>query len=140
MEIKVWIWGGKCMRKIKLGKLMSLLILILVIVITGCDRRLLYVGNSTSNSIYGSYKLFSGTEDKNINLKQGEILNIKYSSEVTSGKLSIQLFNPDGKLVNDFKTNVSDDVEVKAEQSGKYQIKVTGDDASGSFDVNFSVK
>lgn len=128
------------MKKIKLGKLMSLLILTLVIVITGCDRRLLYVGNSTSNSINGSYKLFSGTEDKNINLKQGEILNIKYSSEVTSGKLFIQLFNPEKELIKDFKTNASDDVEVKAEESGKYQIKVIGEDASGSFDVNFSVK
>jgi hypothetical protein len=128
------------MRKIKLGKLMSLLILTLVIVITGCDRRLLYVGNSTSSSINGSFKLFTGTENKNINLKQGEILNIKYTSEVTSGKLFIQLFNPEKELVKDFKTNASDDVEVKAEESGKYQIKVIGEDASGSFDVNFSVK
>lgn len=128
------------MRKIKLGKLISLLILTLVIVITGCDRRLLYIGNSTSNAMNGSYKLFSGTEDKNINLKQGEILNIKYSSEVTSGKLFIQLFNPEKELINDFKTNASDDVEIKAEQSGKYQIKVIGEDASGSFDVSFSVK
>jgi hypothetical protein len=128
------------MRKIKLGKLMSLLILTLVIVITGCDRRLLYVGNSTSSSINGSFKLFTGTENKNIKLKQGEILNIKYTSEVTSGKLFIQLFNPEKELVKDFKTNASDDVEVKAEESGKYQIKVIGEDASGSFDVNFSVK
>ncbi|MBP1904662.1 hypothetical protein J2Z32_001285 [Paenibacillus turicensis] len=128
------------MRKIKLGNLISLLILTLVIVITGCDRRLLYIGNSTSNAMNGSYKLFSGTEDKNINLKQGEILNIKYSSEVTSGKLFIQLFNPEKELINDFKTNASDDVEIKAEQSGKYQIKVIGEDASGSFDVSFSVK
>ena len=128
------------MRKINLAKMISLLILTMVIVITGCDRRLLYVGNSTSNSINASYKLFTGTEDKNINLKQGEVLNIKYTSEVTSGKLFIQLFNPEKELVKDFKTNVSDDVEVKAEESGKYQIKIIGEDASGSFDLNFLVK
>jgi hypothetical protein len=128
------------MRKIKLGKLISLLILTLVIVITGCDRKLLYMGNSTSNAMNGSFKLFTGTEDKKVKLKQGEILKIKYTSEVTSGKLFIQLFNPEKELVKDFESNASDDVEVKAEQSGKYQIKVIGEDASGSFDVKFSVK
>lgn len=128
------------MRKIKLGKLISLLILTLVIVITGCDRKLLYIGNSTSNAMNGSFKLFTGTEDKKVKLKQGEILKIKYTSEVTSGKLFIQLFNPEKELVKDFESNASDDVEVKAEQSGKYQIKVIGEDASGSFDVKFSVK
>lgn len=128
------------MRKVKLGKLISLLILTLVIVITGCDRKLLYIGNSTSNAMNGSFKLFTGTEDKKVKLKQGEILKIKYTSEVTSGKLFIQLFNPEKELVKDFESNASDDVEVKAEQSGKYQIKVIGEDASGSFDVKFSVK
>lgn len=128
------------MRKMKLGKLISLLILTLVIVITGCDRRLLYIGNSTSNAMNGSFKLFTGTEDKKVKLKQGEILKIKYTSEVTSGKLFIQLFNPEKELVKDFKSNASDDVEFKAEQSGKYQIKVIGEDASGSFDVSFTVK
>lgn len=128
------------MGKIKLGKLISLLILAMVIVITGCDRRLLYIGTNDTNEIKATFKLFSGNEGRNIKLKQEDILNIKYTSEVTSGKLLIQLFDPEGKLVNDFKTNASDDVEVKAEQSGYYRIKVIGEDASGSFDVSFSVK
>jgi hypothetical protein len=115
-------------------------LLLIVAVLTGCERKVLYMGSNYDKNINGSFKLFTGTEGRKVKLQTGELISIKYSSKVTSGELSIKLFDPERTLVKEFEANESGEVEVQAEKDGQYKLEISGVDAGGSFDVKYEVK
>lgn len=55
----------------------GMLIFVIVTVLAACDKKLMFVGSSTStkNKIAASYKLFTGTDEKKVSLKKGDTLS-----------------------------------------------------------------
>lgn len=121
---------------IKLG----VLIIMASVLLTSCDKRMMFVGSSTKSKLSASYKLFTGTEEKKVKLKSGETLSMDYNSKVEKGELSMKLYGPDNEVLKELGTNESGTEKVEADQDGKYRIEVKGEDTKGSFEVTFKVE
>lgn len=119
---------------------LGLLIIIASVLLTSCDKRMMFAGSSTKNKISASYKLFTGTEEKKVKLKSGETLSMDYSSKVEKGELSMKLYGPDNEVLKELGTNASGTEKVEADKDGKYRIEVKGQDTKGSFEVAFKVE
>ncbi|ASA26050.1 hypothetical protein [Paenibacillus donghaensis] len=108
------------------------------LLLTGCDLKMMYAGSSTKGHIKASYKLFTGTDQKSIQLESGDILTIDYKSEVDKGELSMKLFSPENELLQELPVNEEGNLQLEAEQDGKYKLKIHGDQAKGSFEVSLA--
>jgi hypothetical protein len=86
-----------------------------------------------------SYSSFSGDEVGTSSLDADEILTVDYQAEVEEGTLSIRVEDPDGEVLqsNTMQQDDSGTWTVTAPEEGDYHIVVEGDDASGSFDVEW---
>lgn len=52
---------------------LGILIIMASVLLTACDKRMMFVGSSTKSKLSASYKLVTGTEEKKVKLKSGEI-------------------------------------------------------------------
>lgn len=114
-----------------------LLLFCLLIVITGCEKKVMYMWSNFGDQIKASYHHFHGTETKNITLEEGEILYLEYSSKVQEGSLTITLLDPDGKEVAQLETNTTGTMQVEAASTGSYRLVIKGNKTKGSFDVTW---
>ncbi len=114
----------------------------IVTVLAACDKKLLFVGSNsnTKNKIEASYRLFTGTEEKKISLKNGETLVIDYQSEVEKGELSVKLYDPDDQLLQDLSTNKSGNENVEVSKDGMYRLEITGDNTKGSYKITYKIE
>ncbi|MBP2116154.1 hypothetical protein [Paenibacillus silagei] len=119
---------------------MGIFIIMASVLLTSCDKKIMYVGSSTKSKISGSYKLFTGTEEKKLSMKSGETISIDYKSKVEKGRLSMKLYGPDNEVLTELATNESGTEKVEAGKDGKYRIEIKGQDAKGSFKVAFKVE
>lgn len=116
--------------------------LMIVTVLAACDKKLVFVGSNsnTKNKIEASYRLFTGTEEKKISLKNGETLVIDYQSEVEKGQLTIKLYDPDDQLLQDLSTNKSGNENIEVSKDGMYRFEITGDNTKGSFEITYKIE
>ncbi|MEK4853621.1 hypothetical protein NST04_27520 [Paenibacillus sp. FSL H7-0756] len=119
---------------------LGILIAMVPLLLTACDKRMMFAGSSTKSKLSASYKLFTGTEEKKVKLKRGETLSMDYNSKVEKGELSMKLYGPDNEVLKELGTNESGTEKVEADKDGKYRIEVKGDDTKGSFEVTFKVE
>ncbi|MEK3875500.1 MULTISPECIES: hypothetical protein [unclassified Paenibacillus] len=119
---------------------LGILIIMASVLLTSCDKRIMYAGSSTKSKISGSYKFFTGTEEKKLSMKSGETLSIDYDSKVEKGQLTMKLYGPGNEVLTELATNESGTEKVEAGKDGKYRIEIKGEDAKGSFKVAFKVK
>lgn len=124
------------------GIFLGVLVLMIVTLLVACDKKLVFVGSNTStkNKIEASYRLFTGTEEKKINLKNGEKLVIDYQSEVEKGELTIKLYDPDDQLLQDLSTNKSGNENIEVSKDGIYRFEITGNDTKGSFEITYKIE
>lgn len=115
------------------------LVVTFILLLTACDRSILWVGSNMGSNMQASYKLFTGNEVKQIKAQSGETMIIDYQSKVKKGDLSIKLYDPDDTLIKEFATNEAGVAEIKADKEGKYKIEVIGEDTSGSFKVDYKI-
>lgn len=99
-------------------------------------------GNTTQEETKISFKSFDGTETIwYIEAKEDSIVQIKYESEISSGRFKTVLIAPDNKVINIFeKTKESEgksqgQVERKV-QKGESRIKIVGNGAKGKLTLN----
>ncbi|MEK5235091.1 hypothetical protein NST99_05250 [Paenibacillus sp. FSL L8-0470] len=126
-----------------MNKKWSLLILVVLtsaLLLTGCEKRLMFVGSSSGKQIKASYKLLSGTETKTLKLKEGETLLLDYTSKVDKGKLSMKLYDPDHELVKELRTNEAGEEQVEIKKDGKYKLEIVGTGTKGSYKIKYSTE
>ena len=98
------------------------------------------IGNDTNNSMKMSYSKFNGTKFKSLNLKSGDVLQLDINVSTTSGILSIYVLTEDGTEIYNIdnpKTPLSEKINVS--KDGNYKIKLTADNHSGDYDINWNV-
>ena len=99
---------------------------------------LMSISSNTSTRLKNSYKYFSGTETKTISLKEGETLNINYSSTVKKGSLKISVLNSKGDTLKTLPSNTNSTETINSEKADKLKIKVEGTKTSGNYDITWS--
>lgn len=139
-QVNLILRGVKEMKR--KGIFLAILVLMIVTVLAACDKKLVFVGSNsnTKNKIEASYRLFTGTEEKKISLKNGEKLVIDYQSEVEKGELTIKLYDPDDQLLQDLSTNKSGNENIEVSKDGMYRFEITGDNTKGSFEINYKIE
>lgn len=121
---------------------MGISVLMIVILLASCEKKLMFVGSnfSTKNKVEASYKLFTGTEERKVKMKNGQTLTINYQSKVEKGELTIKLYDPDDQLLKDLSTNKSGAEELEANKDGIYRFRITGDNTKGSYEITYNIK
>lgn len=125
---------------------LSMFILILVILLSGCDYtkirvgevRVMYGSNEDGHISY-DFKTFTGFESGSAQVEKGEIIFFDYQATVDKGSLLIEWQDPNGEIVWQENLSESDrgNVEIGIETSGKYTIIIQGKNAAGNFDVSW---
>lgn len=118
----------------------GVLVLVLAMLLTACEKKIMYVGSDFGSKVKASYKLFTGTDVKKVKLKSGETLVVDYKSKVEKGELTIKLYDPDGQLVKELDTGESGSEEIEADKDGKYKFEITGKGAKGSYEIKYSTE
>ncbi len=118
----------------------GILVLVIVTVLTACDKKLMFVGYSTKNKVAASYKLFTGTDEKKVSLKKGDTLAVDYQSEVKKGELTINFYDPDNQLVQSISTNESGNEKIEVNKDGKYRFKINGKHTKGSYKITYKIE
>jgi hypothetical protein len=103
----------------------------------GTSFEIMSFSNNSSSRMKASFVYFSGRKQKEINLKQDEELTISFNSEITEGKLSIQLLDSTGNVVKEFANTVDQTEKIKASKAEKYKILVQGEKAKGNYEVKW---
>ncbi|WP_077369049.1 hypothetical protein [Anaerosalibacter sp. Marseille-P3206] len=98
-----------------------------------------WIEHSGSDNIGAKYTKFSGSLTKKIKFNEGDVAIFHYESIVKDGNLSIVLLDSEGKTIIEFETDKKDEV-VEITKSGKYTVKVIGEDTKGSFNINWEVE
>lgn len=103
----------------------------------GASFEIMSFDKSTSSRMKASFLYFSGRKQKEINLKQDEELTISFNSEITEGKLSIQLLDSTGNIIKEFANTVDQTEKIKASKAEKYKILIQGEKAKGNYEVKW---
>ncbi|MNW38111.1 hypothetical protein D3C74_151700 [compost metagenome] len=121
---------------------LGILVLLIVTLLAACNERIVFMGSSSStkNKIEASYKLFTGTDEKKVSLKNGQTLAIDYQSEVQKGELTIKLYDPDNQLLKDLSTNKSGNEKIGVDKDGIYRLEITGNNTKGSYELTYKIE
>lgn len=106
-----------------------------------CTRQVGWVGMNYANVFNASYILFDGKQTETINLKAGEALNLTYQVTVDSGALTLQLIDPNRRIEWEatFRNNAMDSLTYPVEASGRYTLRLIGDETKGKFDLRWEI-
>ncbi|WP_277468715.1 MULTISPECIES: hypothetical protein [unclassified Paenibacillus] len=118
----------------------GMLVLVIAMLLSACDKKIMYVGSDFGSKVKASYRLFTGTDEKKVKLKSGDTLVVDYRSKVEKGELTIELYDPDGQLVKELGTGESGSEEIEADKDGKYKFEITGKGAKGSYEIKYSIE
>ncbi|MNN64217.1 hypothetical protein D3C81_1796480 [compost metagenome] len=121
---------------------LGIMVLITITLSAACSKKVLFVGSSwgSKNKIEASYKLFTGTEERKVSLKNGETLAIDYQSEVEKGELTIKLYDPDDQLLKSLGTNQSGNEGIGINKDGKYRLESSGNTTKGSYEIMYNIE
>jgi len=132
----------------KLNKLIFLIMIFLLVLNSGCTYGNYTVTKSvaidTFSKMYMSYKKFNGYKAAEINVKEGEQYQVNVSIVTKDGKLGLTI-----ALKNDEKDKQDESIyegnelpdcnfKITLDKPGKYIIKVTGEDHSGSYEITWN--
>jgi len=98
-----------------------------------------WVGNNIGNTYRASYQRFDGPESTRIRLRANETFTLSYEVEVDDGGLSLQILAPGGDLVweETFLEDADSTFEFTPDTSGRYTIRIEGDQTQGRFALNW---
>ncbi len=119
----------------KLIKLSCLLVVILLLV--GCEYSLFWAGTNLPDGMKASYKLFTGDQSNSIKLEEGQVLKLKYNSVVEAGRLEIKILDQSGQLIKSLATNQSGTYQLEAPIDQRYKVVVIGDKTSGKYKISW---
>lgn len=94
----------------------------------------------SSNEITGSYQKFDGEFFKSLKLEKGQQLFASFEAETEKGSLSLLLVDPFGNTFVSVPFPEETKVrEIEIDRSGRYKMKVVGEDHGGRFSVNWTI-
>ena len=125
-------------------KFLAIFIALIVLFSFGCETsnvRIGWVGSNIPGSITYSYTKFTGEETDYFVAASSQKLVLEYTAEVSEGSLDIQVEGPEQKVLwgNYLEQSAEDQIELHLEEPGRYQIIIKGNDAEGSFHINWQL-
>lgn len=128
------------MMGIKL-RIKSLLFGLVLIGISACSTslRVGWFSRNLPTQTTASYNTFTGTERRQIEVDAGDEVVLDVQSEVTKGDLNIRILEPDKDVLKRIETNRDREYTFEAEESGNYWVVITGDNAGGSYEIQWDV-
>lgn len=110
-----------------------------VILLSSCTRQIGWVGLNYQNTIDATYHLFDGKKSERIQVNAGDTFTLAYDIEVDDGVLSLALTDPEREVVWEaaFLEDDEDSMTIRAEKSGSYTLRITGDQTQGGFDLRW---
>ena len=120
-------------------KMIAFLSLITLLLLSACSRQVGWVGLNYLNTIDASYQLFDGQKVERIQVDAGDTFNLTYDIEVEDGALRFELLDPDREVIWEasFLEDNEDMIHFQAEKSGRYVLKINGDQTKGGFDLHW---
>jgi hypothetical protein len=121
-------------------KTLTLIFLIAMMSTTACSRTQVgWVATNIGDTFEASYQCFDGQEVETHQLESGESFSLSYEIEVDKGSLTLELVDPEDQLVweESFSEDAEDVFEFTPETSGRYRLRVIGDDTQGGFVLNW---
>ena len=118
--------------KRKKNNMIFFCLLFCLFILSGCSYTKVFVGNTvgTSKSYSTTYSVFSGTKTHSLKLEKGDIMNVEIVSEDGTLNLSLQMNEKEPLYAEE---NVpTDSFSLSIEESGTYELTLTGEDAKGS--------
>lgn len=121
------------------------LMLLVVVVASGCHRRVGFVGTNVPGHIEASYISYTGEAKREVDMEVGDTLHIEYLMVVEEGRLSIKVMDPDENVLKRLDATSRDDrregtLTVEAPVGGEYLIVVRGELTRGQYDVSWEVQ
>ncbi len=120
-------------------KFIALLALIFLALLSACSRQVGWVGLNYLNTIDVSYHLFDGRKVEHIQVDAGDTFNLTYDIDVDEGALRLELLDPDREVIWEasFLEDNADEMHFQAEISGRYILRIDGDQTRGGFDLRW---
>jgi len=121
-------------------KIWIAIFLIGTILLSACTTtKIGWVGTNIGNTFRASYQRFDGREIERIRLGAGESFALSYEVEVDEGSLTLQILDPGGDLVweETYLEDTDSTFEFTPKNSGRYAIRIEGDQTQGSFELNW---
>lgn len=124
------------------GKLKNIYaaLIMFAFVLTGCNLKIGYVSNSTSEKASASFYLLSDSKAKSIKLERGETIRFYYEVEEKKGTLSATFGNSSGKVTHSFEPNTNGEIKIVIEEDNTYELIITGDKARGSYKFEWVIE
>lgn len=127
-----------------LKSILSLLLSLIALMTPACSNsqvRVGFVGSQVGNSMEYDYSLFTGREQKTLDLEQGQTLDLNFDVLVESGSIRLQLIDNNGNVPWEeyFQEDSSGSVDLQIDGDGFYKISVTGQKAEGGFDIDWEL-
>jgi predicted Zn-dependent protease len=107
-------------------------------ILTGCSggSYAISIGQltSSSNSISGEYRSFSGYYFKEVTFEKGDAIHFNYSVSTKKGTFSAKLMNSSGREVNE----IRNDQTIEITKTDQYKVRVEGKKHKGSFYLSWN--
>lgn len=95
--------------------------------------------DNSKGKIHSKFEQFTGVKEKSLTLSNGKNIVIKYDSKVTNGSLTIKVVCPYGIEI-DLGSNMKGSKTIETEYEGEYKIVITGEKASGYYEITYNTK
>jgi hypothetical protein len=106
-------------------------------VLCSCKQTIDYNETLSDNQFSATYQLLNGAHSVTIEVNNGVSLLISYNSVVESGELTIKLYDSSRTLVYEFPVGTTGIEIFQINRDDKYLLEVDGNDAKGSFDLQW---
>ncbi|WP_053982560.1 zinc ribbon domain-containing protein [Niameybacter massiliensis] len=95
---------------------------------------------SMGEHLKAGFKYNEGRDSIKLDRQAGEVVGLEGVMNVTKGNITLDIFNPKGEKVYTEKYEASDveqpvNIQLEAQDSGKYKVALTISKASGSYDI-----
>jgi hypothetical protein len=122
-------------------KIFVTILLILLILLSACTRKIGWVGMNYDSKMKASYTGFNGPESAIIRLDAGEEFVLQYQVTVEEGGLMLQLTGPEGQIVwtETFQADDEGQFQFTTENGGRYLLQAIGSETRGSYDLSWEM-
>jgi len=124
-------------KKIFLGVISIMIIVIFVGCTTGSGTAILMNENNSSNRMSASYSKFSGYKKTSITLKDGDEKSVNVNIVTEKGDISLKITNEDGESFYQGDKMDTSSFTVDLDKEGEYTIRIDAKKHSGSYDINW---
>lgn len=115
------------------------LILIMLLGFSGCSNSFMIGAfeTTTNHKMSASYIRFSGTNDKELTVKEGETIEISVKIKTKSGSIDAYIYNEDKEYSYEGEDIPTSSFTVTLTEPGDYSIKVDADKHKGSYSFSW---